>query len=76
MRFKKSRQEVISEIGARVSCASYNQLRSLQYNTEFDTNSVINCINVAISESVLEGFKTLLENEYTDEDFECDMQLK
>lgn len=76
MRFKKTRQEVINEIRGRVSCQAYNQLNSIQYNMKFDSNSIINALNMALSEAITEGFRVLLENEYTDEDFERDMNLK
>jgi len=75
MRFKKPKEEVLREIRDR----ALNKTNAVsQNNATVSVNlaSLTWNIQEAIASAVEEGFRTILENEYTDEDFERDLTLK
>lgn len=74
MMLKKPRQEVLDEIQARAAAAVYNDFASM--NMRVDTQSVTWTFQQAIAKAVTEGFRVLLENQYSDEMFEKDIGLK
>lgn len=77
MNFKKSRQEVLDQIKANSSAAIYNHLNnSLGSSIKVDAGSMVYVLQEAISRAITAGFQTMLENEYSDEDFEKDITLK
>lgn len=77
--FKKPKEEVLRQIkvnaGAAISYSLQNNLGA-SMNINLNTNSIAYAIEQAISEAVAEGFRTMLEAQYTEDDFERDMTLK
>lgn len=73
MILKKNKEEVLKEIQDRASASISSDLRYL--NMSIDMNSVAWGLQNAIAKAVTEGFRTLLENQYTDDDFEKDIDL-
>lgn len=74
MRFKKDKEEVLREIQARASgCISY-ELQNI--NMQVNMGSVAYSFQNAIAKAVAEGFRVMIENQYTDDDFERDLTLK
>jgi hypothetical protein len=76
MRLKKTKEEVLSEIYSRASGAVSSELYSGSFRMDINTNSITDSIQRAVARAVQDGFRTLLENQYTDDDFEKDLQLK
>lgn len=74
MMLKKSKEEVLKEIQARAASSIYNDLSNM--NMRVDTSSVTWTLQQAIAKAVTEGFRTLLDNQYTDEMFENDIGIK
>ena len=72
--FKKDKQKLLEEIQARASAVVYNDFQNM--NMRVDMNSVTWTFQNAIAKAVAEGFKVMLENQYTDEMFENDIGLK
>lgn len=74
---KKPKEQVLSEINSRAMAAcSYNLQQNLGHAMHMDSNSVAYALQSAIATAITEGFKVLLENQYTDEMFENDIGLK
>lgn len=76
MILKKNQEELLNLIHSNVYSALYNDLNILSHNDRVSMNDLHYCIQAAISTGVQEGFRTLLENQYTDEEFEQDIGLK
>ena len=77
MNLKKPKQEVLNQINANVSGIIYNHLsNNLGNSMRIDAGGLTYTLQQAIAIAVTEGFRTLLENQYTDDDFENDMALK
>lgn len=77
MMLKKPRHEVLNLIRANAQATVYSSLvNNLGYAMKIDHNSVANAMAQAIADAVESGFQTLLENQYTDADFERDLTLK
>ncbi len=76
MILKKQKEEVLNTINANVHSIVYSQLSQLTYNQQVSMQALQQAIQNAISMGVEEGFRTLLENQYTDDDFERDITLK
>lgn len=74
MMFKKSKEDMLNEIQARASAVVYNDFANM--NMRVDTQSVTWTFQQAIAKAVAEGFRVMLENQYTDEMFEKDIGLK
>lgn len=74
MNFKKSKEEVLNEIQARAGAVVYSDFANM--NMRVDTQSVAYVFQQAIAKAVAEGFRVILENQYTDDDFERDLTLK
>lgn len=74
MRLKKDKEQVLSEIQARAAAVVYNDFQNM--NLRVDTQSVAWTFQNAIAKAVAEGFRVVLENQYTDDDFERDLTLK
>jgi hypothetical protein len=74
MRLRKTKEEVLSEIYSRVSGSVSGQLYNLNLNN--GSNGMQYVIQQAIATGVADAFRCLLDNQYTDDDFEKDMQLK
>ena len=82
MMLKKSKEEVLTEIGQNVASVVSNEfyrqgvnLGGLNINgmhIPIQGDNFQYTIQVIIAEAVKEGFKTLLNNRYTDDDFETD----
>ena len=77
MNLKKPKEQVLSEIQARAAGSVSSHLRNnLGDSLRIDTSSLTYILQNAIAMAVTEGFRTLLENQYTDDDFERDLTLK
>jgi hypothetical protein len=63
MRFKKPKEDVLNEL-------KWNAFAIIT------RGNVSTDVADTIAEGIKEAFRTLLESEYTDEDFEKDMNLK
>lgn len=72
---KKSKEDVLNEIRSQAMNATYNSMNQSQ-KLQVDTSPIMFMIQSAIAEAVAAGFRTLLENQYTDDDFERDLTLK
>ena len=73
MKLKKSREEVLEQIRVNASAMVSSKLYNL--NMRVDPNSFSYQLQDMIASSIAEGFRVLLDNQYTDEDFERDMTL-
>ena len=77
MNLKKDKYSVIRDVEARVICAVNNELNALSYNAaNISMNDLKGRIANAITKGVGDGIMALLENMYTDDDFEKDLTLK
>ncbi len=77
MMLKKDKEDVLNEINSRSRDAMHNALyNAFGQGFRVDTHSVISALQSAIALGIEEGFRTLLENRYTDENFENDIGLK
>ena len=77
MMLKKPRREVLGLIRANAQGAVYSSLaNNLGYAMKIDQNSVANAMAQAIADAIEIGFETLLDNHYSDEEFERDLTLK
>lgn len=78
MKFKKDKSMVFYEIENQVKLEVEKafQTRPPQYYGEKVNINVTDIIQEAIVKGVSAGLETLLENEYTDEDFEKDINLR
>ena len=74
MRLKKDKEQVLAEIQARAASVISYDLQNM--NMKVDMNSVAWSFQNAIAKAVAEGFRVVLENQYTDDDFERDLTLK
>ena len=75
MKLKKDKEQVFWEINARCQTAAKLSLdNALGYGQAM--GPVSNAVSQAIAMAVAEGFKVLMENQYTDEDFERDLTLR
>lgn len=74
MMLKKPKEQVLEEIQARAAAVVYNDFANM--NMRVDTQSVTWTFQQAIAKAVAEGFRVLLENQYSDEMFENDIGLK
>lgn len=72
---KKTKQQVLDEIRMRATSSCYSTLVSYNPNISVDMTSFSYALQQAIGSAVAEGFRTLLENQYTDADFESDLTL-
>lgn len=88
LKFKKNKQEVLNDIQNRANNVAYNQLYGALSNLlkldsnsyggpsiKLDSQQMTFAIQNAIAAAVVEGFRSMLENEYTDEDFEKDLTI-
>jgi hypothetical protein len=74
MNFKKPKQQVLDEIQARAGSAIYSELQNM--NMRIDMGSAAYGLQQAIAKAIAEGFKCMMENQYTDQEFESDIGLK
>lgn len=72
---KKSKAQVLEDIHRRAMDATYNSINQNQ-KLQVDTGPIMYMIQNAIAAAVTAGFNSLLENQYTDDDFEKDLTLK
>jgi hypothetical protein len=77
MNFKKPKQQVLDEAQMRAE----DRIRGVLRNTLFqgasmDPNSTINLLTFAISQGIAEALKSMMENVYTDQEFEEDIGLR
>lgn len=72
--FKKSKEDMLREIERRAAAAMGSDLQNA--NLRVDFGSVAWTMQNAIARAVAEGFKVMLENQYTDDEFEQYIGLK
>lgn len=77
MILKKDKELVLNEIRSRASGTISSHLQSnLGAHMRIDTNSLAYTLQEAISMAITDSFRVLIENQYTDDDFEKDITLK
>lgn len=74
MRLKKPVDQIYWEINGRAQSQAKSALSALGYGGPMD--QISNTLAQAIATAVAEGFRVMMENQYTDDDFEKDMTLK
>lgn len=76
MKFKKPVEMLQWDIQARAQSAANTALQNgFGYNNQA-MQPMTNAIAQAISMAIAEGFRTMMEAQYTDDDFERDLGLK
>lgn len=73
--FKKSKEAVLDDIRNAASAAVYNEL-TYNFNLSFNKNDMVFSLQIAMAKAVEEGFRSMLDNQYTDDDFENDITLR
>jgi hypothetical protein len=76
MNFKKSKQELIMEVQSRSEAAIRNGLMNSLPNMKLEPYSVADALTYSIGKGIREAIEVLVENTYTDCEFEEDMNLK
>ena len=76
MMFKKPKEQVLSEIKWRVDSEVHQRLSSYTYNGHLDMNNLQVAIQAAITAGIEESFRVMIENVYTDAEFEEDLTLR
>ena len=76
MNFRVDKQELLNKIRGDAQNASMSYLYQLTSGNEITMYQLRDAIANAIADAVEQGFSTMLENRYTDEDFENDVGLK
>lgn len=76
MMLKGNKEKITYEVYSRVYAKVSNNLSHLTYGGQVHLNDLIYAIQNAVVQGVQEGIETLIDNQYTHEDFENDMQLK
>lgn len=77
MMLKDSKENVLFKIESNVRSAVINEISwKLQPGNQVTINDLSQCISDAVTAGVREGIQTLLDNRYSDDDFERDITLK
>lgn len=76
MNFKKSPQEIYEEILWRAQDAIHNSFYSIDPYGYSQPGPNMHHLTYAMSQGIAEAFKVMMENTYTDADFEKDIGLK
>ena len=78
MMFKKSKHEVLDQIRGTVSSSILYHLDQYHVDSSFRVNSgdLTNQIKFAINKAINDAFETFIENIYTDNEFEKDLNLR
>lgn len=77
MMLKKPKQQVLDEIyNAAESKIRYNLQNNLGAGLQMNVGSVTYAIQQAIADAVREGFSVMIDNIYTDAEFEEDIGLR
>ena len=76
MNFKKPKDDVLNEARLQADVSFANMLRSSLPCGNFDRDSVISAVGQAVSWAMHDALKSLIDNIYTDADFEEDMNLR
>lgn len=71
MKFKKDKYQVADEIRSRAL-----KISKMSLDMDLGYGHAIGPMGEAIAKAVSEGFAVMMENEYTDDDFEHDLTLK
>lgn len=74
--FKKEKEVVLEDVKWRVYNRVENMLQNYTYNGQITLDKLMEAIKYSISEGVTEGLNAMLENQYTEDDFERDLTLK
>lgn len=77
MNFKKPKQEVLNKATTDAYSAINNQLSYIKYNySDNSPKSIISSIEMAINEGIRAALTSIVEDIYTDEEFEKDLTLR
>ena len=77
MNFKKPKEEVINEAWMAAEGVLQEAFNGLKHGVMYsNTNSNIDSIKFGISEGIRRAIESLVENTYTDQEFEEDLQLR
>ena len=77
MMLKKSKQDVLNEINVAASNAISSTLQgSLHGSMKLEVGSISWAIQKAVADAVEAGFSKLMDNIYSDTEFENDMTLR
>ena len=77
MNFKKPKQEVINDAYNAANGMIYSAFENVKYGYVQNTNSSnIDALRHGITEGIRMAIQSLVENTYTDQEFEEDMGLK
>jgi hypothetical protein len=76
MNFKKPKEEVAADAAQRAMYTIQTQLHQLTYGGSFEPSSVTYILTQAISLGIKEAMLSMMEDVYTDAEFEQDIGLK
>jgi len=76
MKLKRPAQEVSYEIQARAQSAAKQAMSQMNPYGTSPMSPMVDMVTQAIAMAVAEGFRVMMEAQYTDEDFERDLGLK
>ena len=77
MRFKKGKQQVLSDLMTTINTSTYVDLGQLKYKQAYEMEQYAKQqIQYAISSALQAAFAKLLDEIYTDEEFERDIGLE
>ena len=77
MNYKKSKNEVINEAWAAANSSLYSDFYNLKNGLMNNSNnSNLDQIQQAISQGIEAAIRSLVENTYTDQEFEEDLSLR
>ncbi len=76
MKFKKPIEQIEWDIQNRAEGAVRHAFQQIYGYNGGMQQPISDALSRAIGQAVVEGFKTMMENQYTDEDFEQDIGLK
>lgn len=74
MNFKKRKEDVLVEIQRRAEASISSDLYNM--NMRMDTSSFAYQLQTAIGKAIAEGFKVMMENTYSDQEFEKDIGIR
>ena len=77
MNFKKSKEEVITDANVAAIGAIASYLGSISCDPgSYSQKAIVQNMQVALQEGIHEAIKSLVNNTYTDADFERDLTLR
>ncbi len=76
MHLNKSKSQIVTDIMWRVQSKMTEQLAYLHFSDNTNLSTFKNSVAQAVSMAVADGFRELLHNIYTNEEFEQDLGLR